>query len=637
MTVPVLDAASMARLAKKYRDVDTPTAAAELAAMGVAPRQMAVILDKSLSHTYRLVRKLGSLTIEAAGDDDVDHPSRRKITEEEAEVILSGTYEGFLALYERYSEWGPLPEHLRPWVRSYFENPMLQITCPPGMGKSSIFSVWLVVYLLIVNRKERILLVSRSSDLAVQWVRMISDILSDSRIERDFGVFAPRFRTEGLTWSRGIGLLQVRGGAEWSVRARGSGQAVLGFRATRIHLDDVSSTQVAASPAEREREYSWVVNEVLTRLEPDGRVVNIGNRLGLHDLPGMLGDLVETTGPLFHWERHPAIIQEPDPETGAPAVVLWPERWPYEKLAEIRKSRPHTFEVFYQGLPRPTGGGLFDAEMFRRARDTRLKAWRGYRDAAAEGVEDEGYGRINPVTRAISLDPTISRDFGITIADVNSTTGEVWILATFRKPAESDPNTIIKMVLELIRKYRCEYFVMEESLGFDKWLKVSRSWPEIKATKVRYVGHKTGSNKNALHTGLLSLADECGSGRLHFPYADEAGRAFTDEMEQEVLLYEPGGKGYPSDALMSLWFIRFNIKKLRPFIPLTQHVQTRGELNASGRAAWDAQHGLENTSYSKRQQQEAHRKRQEALAEDAWRAKADDAAYATDELEGADA
>jgi hypothetical protein len=332
--------------------------------------------------------------------------------------------------------------------------------------------------------------------------------------------------------------------------------------------------------------------------------------------------------------RFPAVITFPNPEEGIEAEVLAPSLWSWEELSKVRdKIGSAAFDMLYQGIPRPEGGGLFDVEVFRKARDERLPAWRGFREAAMEGVEEEGLGRLPPFVRVCAMDPAYVGYYGVVVADVCHRTGEIVVLASYRKRAGEDPNKFLEEAYELIRKHRIEYLIVEGSLGFPKWMKVSKWWSRIfdgAPNAPRYIEHMTtGQSKHNMEYGLLSLAAECESRRIRFPYADAAGRAMTDMVEEEVSLYEQGsGHGGLDDILHALWFIRFNIRKLRPRRPLAPaKPQKFSDLNASGRRIWLKQHGGWGETSAERQEREDQRRHKEKLAKEAWRAAAEAAAY----------
>ncbi len=81
------------------------------------------------------------------------------------------------------------------------------------------------------------------------------------------------------------------------------------------------------------------------------------------DLPGWL--MAEAKGGGDQWDvlNLPALAVENDPLGRQPGEALWPERYPAERLVEIRKALgEYWFSALYQGRPTPRSGGMFQRE-----------------------------------------------------------------------------------------------------------------------------------------------------------------------------------------------------------------------------------------------------------------------------------
>lgn len=125
-------------------------------------------------------------------------------------------------------------------------------------------------------------------------------------------------------------------------------RTVVGERFDRIILDDLVKDRITVeSLLARERLWEWMNDVLLTRLEPNGSVIQVMHRWHEDDLSGRL----LATG---EWE-----------EINLPAITdkgesLWPERFPIATLRKIEATMgPYGFNGLYMGRPQPRGGMLY--------------------------------------------------------------------------------------------------------------------------------------------------------------------------------------------------------------------------------------------------------------------------------------
>lgn len=130
--------------------------------------------------------------------------------------------------------------------------------------------------------------------------------------------------------------------------ATGVGGPLTGHGVHLMIVDDPFKNRVEAeSPLWRERVWDWFNDVVYTRIEPGGSIVVTHTRWHQDDLAGRLID--------DGWDHvHlPALTDD--------GVALWPERYPVERLLQIREQvGQYSWASLYQGQPVPKGGALFD-------------------------------------------------------------------------------------------------------------------------------------------------------------------------------------------------------------------------------------------------------------------------------------
>lgn len=157
-----------------------------------------------------------------------------------------------------------------------------------------------------------------------------------------------------LTTEAGVTLADdAQSVSEWRTAAGGgllatgvggplTGQGITGLG---IVDDPLKNRQDAESALIRERVWEWFTDVFYTRLEPGASAVVVATRWHQDDLTGRL----LTDG----WES----INLPALDDGE---ALWPERYPPDRLTEIRKQiGEYTWASLYQGQPVPKGGQVF--------------------------------------------------------------------------------------------------------------------------------------------------------------------------------------------------------------------------------------------------------------------------------------
>jgi len=97
-------------------------------------------------------------------------------------------------------------------------------------------------------------------------------------------------------------------------RAGSVGSAILGFRANLAIIDDpIGSRADAESETSRESTWQWYVNDLTTRLTPDGAIILIMTPFHEDDLAGRLQRVQKDDWRVL---RLPAIADEPDDPLG---------------------------------------------------------------------------------------------------------------------------------------------------------------------------------------------------------------------------------------------------------------------------------------------------------------------------------
>ena len=242
-------------------------------------------------------------------------------------------------------------------------NRLLCVSMPPRMGKSTLTSHYLSVWLLRAHPDWMLGLVSHDADFATSWGRRVRGTL-----ERNPAL--------GITLAPDVGAA-----SEWEttagggVLARSIGGSVTGRGFKVLIMDDVVKGYVDAhSPRIRDTVWDRWRSDIFTRLEPPYLVVVIGTRWHEDDFIGRLRS-TEFEGSPADWEviSFPALA-EADGDVlgrleGEPLISpLLPET-PEQALARWASVKEavgsYTWSALYQQRPAPARGSIFDIGWFR--------------------------------------------------------------------------------------------------------------------------------------------------------------------------------------------------------------------------------------------------------------------------------
>lgn len=219
---------------------------------------------------------------------------------------------------------------------------MLLVFVPPRHGKSELCSIAFPAWYLGRNADKEIITVSYSAELAQDFGGKTRSLVSGEAYPYIFPVTLKEDEQAKAKWRTN------RGGSYTSV---GVGGAITGRGANILLFDDpIKNREEAESEVYREKVWQFFTSTAFTRLEPHGVVVVILTRWHVDDLAGRILENPELSrrSKVIHF---PAIanIKEIRRNVGE---ALWPERFDFTALEEIRKTiGPYDWSALYQGSP----------------------------------------------------------------------------------------------------------------------------------------------------------------------------------------------------------------------------------------------------------------------------------------------
>ncbi len=224
------------------------------------------------------------------------------------------------------------------------------VNMPPRHGKSQLVSIYFPAWFLGRNPDKKVLMVSHTTDLAVDFGRKVRNLISSPEYQEIFP------DTSLAIDSKSAGRWNTSRGGEYF--ACGVGSALAGRGAHLLLVDDPHNEQdiINGNLDVFDKAYEWFTFGARTRLMPGGRVAIIQTRWHLDDLTGRVTrDMAQNTlADKYEIVEFPAILDTPDPKKANKTVEkpLWPEFFDLEALYRTKASMPlFQWNAQYQQTP----------------------------------------------------------------------------------------------------------------------------------------------------------------------------------------------------------------------------------------------------------------------------------------------
>ena len=224
------------------------------------------------------------------------------------------------------------------------------VNIPPRHGKSNLVSIMYPAWFLGRNPGKKVMMVSHTTDLAVDFGRKVRNMIASDE-------YSAIFPTVKLAVdSKSAGRWNTNTGGEYY--ACGIGSCIAGRGADLLLVDDPHSEQdvINGNFETFSKAYDWFTFGARTRLMPGGRVAIIQTRWHMDDLTGRVTkDMVQNErADQYEVVEFPAILDVDDAEPGEPIPKpLWPEFFDLEALLRTKASMP-TFQWNAQYQQEPT-------------------------------------------------------------------------------------------------------------------------------------------------------------------------------------------------------------------------------------------------------------------------------------------
>jgi predicted phage terminase large subunit-like protein len=235
----------------------------------------------------------------------------------------------------------------------------IAVSVPPRHGKSHLVSTLFPAWFLGKFPDKKVLMVSHTGDLAVDFGRKVRNIIADPRYTAIF---------PGITLAQ-----DSKSAGRWSTNKNGEyfacgvGAALAGRGADLLLVDDPHSEQdlLSGNFEELEKTYQWFAFGARTRLMSGGRIAVIHTRWHQSDLIGHLIQDGAKNPKADQYEvfEFPAILTVKKPiyddennvvDEEYTEKALWPEKFDLDALERTKASMP-TFQWNAQYMQNPTG------------------------------------------------------------------------------------------------------------------------------------------------------------------------------------------------------------------------------------------------------------------------------------------
>ena len=224
------------------------------------------------------------------------------------------------------------------------------VNIPPRHGKSQLVSIMFPAWFLGRNPNKKVMMVSHTTDLAVDFGRKVRNMIATD----DYKAIFP---TVSLAVdSKSAGRWNTNTGGEYY--ACGIGSSIAGRGADLLIIDDPHSEQdvINGNFEVFEKAYEWFTYGARTRLMPGGSVAIIQTRWHMDDLTGrVVADMSQNANAdQYDIVEFPALLEVPDKEnSGYVKKPLWPEFFDLDALLRTKASMP-SFQWNAQYQQEPT-------------------------------------------------------------------------------------------------------------------------------------------------------------------------------------------------------------------------------------------------------------------------------------------
>lgn len=468
---------------------------------------------------------------------------------------------------------GRTPTWLHPAMKFEKRDPQhVLINVPPDHAKSMTLTIDWVTYCLMMDPNERIVICSKTAELARQFLWAIKQRLTNDSYADLIRDFAPAdgFDGEDAIWQSNMiyfpSSIRDPEQKDPTVQCVGIGGRLYGQRTTKLIVDDAV---LLSNAHQYENQIRWLQQEVVTRIGDTGQLIVVGTRVDVVDMYRELRneDRYDGTGSPWTYLGMPAVLEFADkPEDW---VTLWPRsdrpwvssgaspdehglypRWDGVRLHRRRSLLdPKTWAMVYQQAD-VASTSIFDPRMVREC----VNGNRTVGQLVTGNKYHRGGLGMEGMYIVCGMDPAMVGDTATIAYGVDMRTLKRYVLDAHRMRAPS-PAAIQELIFTWTEKYRPQCWIIEKN-AFQLYLTRDERIRGFLASRgIAMREHYTsGRGKIDPDFGVASVSPLFNEHMIELPSSHNCEGAKA--LVEQLITWQPGvkGKDLVQDLPMALWF-----------------------------------------------------------------------------------
>lgn len=455
---------------------------------------------------------------------------------------------------------------------------------PTHNAKSTTLTINYVVWRIVQDPNVRILIISKTQDMAKKFLVAIKDRLAENEayatLQADFG--PPGGFAEGAArWAADAIYVAGRDSGEKdpTVQAQGIGGQIYGSRCDLAIMDDcVDHT----NHQNFEKQIDWIQNQVGSRVaDAGGRMLLIGTRMETTDLYSEILKpqyYVEGQSP-WTYLTQPAVLEYADdpkdwvtlwPKTNRPPVTiaarklvsadesgLWP-MWDGPALAKKRrKMRARNWSMVYMQ------DQVADDAIFKQADVQGCIDRARYPGRLMDGQSGHRKYGMEGLTVIAGLDPAAAGCTAIVVIGLDRQTGQRWVLEVVNRRG-LPPHELRAEMERLTDRYRINEWRVEKNAYQASIVQDALIRDMLHARGCLISPHHTNSNKWDSDFGVASMAvlfEGWREGRNLIRLPSQTQSEPVKNLVEQLCSWFPETKGL-TDTVMAMWFAEIRCREL---------------------------------------------------------------------------
>ena len=463
------------------------------------------------------------------------------------------------------------------------ERDLVMVNMPPEHAKTTSITINYVVYRICMDPNIRVILVSKTAEMAKKMLYAIKTRLTHPRYEPMIEAYAPLggFDKDSEAWNQTMIYVSDNardsGEKDPTVQALGIRGHIYGARADLIILDD---TVDLTNAHEFEKQIDWLQSEVISRISASGSMLVVGTRLASKDLYRELRDESRYPDEDSPWSylSMPAVLEFNDKEKDW--VTLWPRsnqpepgskietqeadaegfyaKWDGPRLSKKRRRvSPRAWAMVYQ-QQQVSEDAIFSPDALKAAINGNRMA-----GPIPKGMVGQRINGMDGLIIVAGLDPATSGHTAAVVMGLDIQTQKRYLLDVYNK-AGITPEAMRDMIKELTVKYRISEWRIERN-GFQGFLVHDRELNEFCSTRGTIIKpHFTGQNKHDTDFGVASMTSLFSNWQnknqlIELPSTH--GQESCKQLVEQLVTWAPDApKTQKTDIVMAMWFAELSCR-----------------------------------------------------------------------------